>query len=76
MANIGRVRVRALDLPKIVSQNFEPKLDLSLDEINDVSTVGLQDGYTLIFNSSTGKFEAKAARDLTGEITEITGGTF
>jgi hypothetical protein len=76
MANIGRVRVRALDLPKIVSQNFESKLDLSLDEINDVSTVGLQDGYTLIFNSSTGKFEAKAARDLTGEITEITGGTF
>jgi hypothetical protein len=76
MANIGRVRVRALDLPKIVSQNFEPKLDLSLDEINDVSTVGLQDGFTLIFNSSTGKFEAKAARDLTGEITEIIGGTF
>jgi hypothetical protein len=76
MANIGRVRVRALDLPKIVSQNFESKLDLSLDEINDVSTVGLQDGYTLIFNSSTGKFEAKAARDLTGEITEIIGGTF
>ncbi len=76
MANIGRVRVRALDKPALVSQSFEPKLDLSLDEINDVSTVGLQDGYTLIFNSSTGKFEAKAAKDLTGEVTEIIGGTF
>lgn len=76
MANIGRVIVRALDKPALVSQNFDPKLNLSIGEINDVSVIGLQDGHTLIFNSSVSKFEAKAAKDLTGQITEIIGGTF
>jgi hypothetical protein len=76
MANIGRVRVRELDKPALVSQNFSPKLNLNIGEVNDVDTIGLQDGHTLIFNSSVSKFEAKPAKDLTGQITEITGGTF
>lgn len=76
MANIGKVVVRELDKPALVSQRFDARLDLSIGEINDVSTVGLQDGHTLIFNSSVSKFEAKPAKDLTGQITEITGGTF
>lgn len=76
MANIGRVIVRSLDKPALVSQNFDPRLDLSIGEINDVSIIGPQNGQTLIFNSSVGKFEAKSAKDLTGQITEISGGTF
>jgi hypothetical protein len=59
-----------------VSQNFDPKLDLSIGEVNDVSLIDLQDGHTLIFNSSVNKFESKAAGDLTGQITELIGGTF
>jgi hypothetical protein len=76
MANIGRVRVRALDKPALISKNYDPKLNLTIGEVNDVDTIGLQDGHTLIFNSSVSKFEAKPAKDLTGQITEITGGTF
>jgi hypothetical protein len=76
MANIGRVIVRELDKPALVSQNFDPKLNLSIGEVNDVSLIGLQDGHTLIFNSSVNKFESKAAGDLTGQITELIGGTF
>jgi hypothetical protein len=76
MASIGRVVVRELDKPALVSQNFDPKLDLSIGEVNDVSLIGLQDGHTLIFNSSVNKFESKAAGDITGQVTEIIGGTF
>lgn len=76
MATIGRVIVRSLDKPALVSQNFDPRVDLSIGEVNDVSLVNLQDGQTLIFNSSVNKFESKAAADLTGQITEIIGGTF
>jgi hypothetical protein len=76
MANIGRVIVRTLDRPALVSQNFDAILNLSIGEVNDVDTTGVQDGHTLIFNSSVSKFESKPAADLTGQITEINGGTF
>jgi hypothetical protein len=76
MANIGRVIVRTLDRPALVSQNFDARLNLTIGEVNDVDTTGVQDGHTLIFNSSVSKFESKPAADLTGQITEINGGTF
>ena len=58
----------------IVAQNYAPKPNVSLSEINDVSTTGVQDGYTLVFNSDTGKYEASAAPPAT--VTEISGGRF
>jgi hypothetical protein len=76
MANIGKVIIRSLDKPALVSQNFEAKANLSLGEINDVDTIDVRDGHTLIFNSSVNKFESKPAADLTGQITELNGGTF
>jgi hypothetical protein len=76
MSSIGRVFVRTGSRPAIVSQRFEPKVELSVADIEGISTVGVQEGYTLIYNSSTGNFESKAIADLTGEITEIFGGTF
>jgi hypothetical protein len=76
MANIGRVIVRTLDKPALVSQNFQAKVNVSLGEINDVDTTSVQDGHTIIFNSSVSRFESKLATDLTGQITEINGGTF
>lgn len=73
---IGRATIAQPGNSTIVSQNFKPKPNIALGEVTDVSTSGVQDGYTLIFNSDTGKYEAKAATDLTGTITIITGGTF
>lgn len=58
----------------IVAQNYSPKPNVSLSEINDVNTTGVQDGYTLVFNSDTGKYEASAAPPAT--VTEIKGGSF
>lgn len=76
MAAIGRVVVQTGSRPAIVSQKFEPKVELSVNDISGISIAGVQEGYTLIFNSSTGNFESKAITDLTAEITEIIGGTF
>jgi len=73
---IGRATVRSPTRTAIAAQTFAPKPNVSLGEVNDVSTVGVQDGFTLIFNSDTGKFEAQPAADLSGQITEIFGGTF
>jgi hypothetical protein len=60
----------------IAVQNFQPKPNISLGEVRDVSTTGVQDGFTLIFNSETGKFQAEPAANVTGTITQITGGFF
>lgn len=70
--SIGRATVRT---PKstIVAPNFEPKPNVSLAEINDVSTTGVQNGDALVFNSATGKFEAKT---ISASVTEVIGGTF
>ena len=73
MANIGKVTIRQPNRSTIVAQNFTPKPNVSLAEINDVSTTGVQDGYALVYNSATGKYELQ---QITATVTEITGGTF
>ena len=42
----------------IAAQNFAPKPNVSLSEISDVSTAGVENGDALIFNSATNRFEA------------------
>lgn len=76
MVSIGKVTVQTGRKPVVVAERFEPEVNVSFNSISDVSLSGLQDGYVLIYNSSTSKFESKAITDLTGEITEINGGTF
>lgn len=73
---IGRAAIRQATRSTIASQNFSPKPNVSLSEVSGVSTTGVQDGYTLIFNSDTNKFEAQPIADLTATITQINGGTF
>lgn len=75
-ANIGQVKLTQRTRSTIAAQNFEPKPNISLGEVKDVTTTGVQDGYTLIFNSETGKFTAEPAANVTGQITQITGGFF
>jgi hypothetical protein len=44
-------------------------------EINDVSTEGLEDGYTIVFSAANNRYETKSA-NLQATITNIDGGTF
>jgi hypothetical protein len=68
---IGRVKVTQSTRSTIVAQNFVPKPEVSLGQLNDVSTQGVQNGQALIFNSSTGKYEANTVL-----VTVINGGVF
>lgn len=73
---IGRASITQPNKSTIVAQNFTPKPEVSINQLGGVTTTGVQDGFTLIFNSDSNKFEAAPAADVTGQITQITGGTF
>lgn len=68
---IGRATIKQTTRSTIVSQNYTPKPNVSLAEINDVSLGGVEDGQTLVFNSSTGRYEAN-----TVAVPVVNGGTF
>lgn len=57
----------------VALQNYSPKPNVSLAEINDVSIVDVQDGDALIYDSATGKYTTKTIQAF---VTEITGGQF
>jgi hypothetical protein len=70
---IGRATIKSSPKTTIAADTFAPKPNVSLAEISDVSTVGVQNGDSLVFNSTTGKFET---RTITASVTEVIGGTF
>jgi hypothetical protein len=69
-----RIRIRESVQTTIANPNFSPVLDLSISELNDVTTTNVQDGFTLIYNSVTQKYEAKAIS--LESLDRITGGIF
>lgn len=48
----------------------------SLDGLSGVDLTGVENGYTLIYDSGTGNFEAAPASDVAANIQSIDGGTF
>ena len=57
----------------VSAQNFAPKPNVALVELTDVAATGPQNGQAIIFNSSTGKFEANT---ITATVISIFGGNF
>jgi hypothetical protein len=72
---VGKATIRQTSRSTIASQNFAPKPNVTISEISGVSTANVQDGYALVYNSSTGLFEAEAIEAAT-TISQITGGSF
>lgn len=70
---IGRATITQPNKSTIVAQNFAPKPNVSIAQLTDVVTTGVENGQGLIFNSATGKFEANT---LTASVVSIIGGTF
>ena len=70
---IGRVKVTQSTRSTIVAQNFAPKPDVSLAQLNDVITQGVQNGQALIYNSVSGKYEANT---VTASVVAVNGGSF
>jgi len=72
-SNIGQVKLTQQTRSTIAAQNFAPKPNVSLTELNDVNATGAQNGQGLIYNSTTGKFEAN---NVTAVVTSVFGGSF
>jgi len=73
MPDLGTVTVFQPNRTTLVSPNYKPKPNVSLAEINDVSTEGVQDGFSLVFDSANNRFETKIATTVLGT---IDGGSF
>ena len=68
MPDLGKVTVFQPNRTTLVSPNYKPKPNVSLAEINDVSTEGVQDGYSLVFDSANNRFEMKVATTVLGSL--------
>ena len=68
MPDLGKVTVFQPNRTTLVSPNYKPKPNVSLAEINDVSTEGAQDGYSLVFDSANNRFEMKVATTVLGTL--------
>jgi hypothetical protein len=73
--DIGKVVISQPNRTTITSPNYRPKPNVAFAEINDVSTEGLEDGYTIIFSAANNRYETKSAANLTASIS-IFGGYF
>ena len=74
--DIGKVVISQPNRTTITSPNYRPKPNVSFAEINDVSTLGLEDGFTIIYSAANSKFETKSSANLTASITQVFGGFF
>jgi hypothetical protein len=73
--DIGKVVINQPNRTTITSPNYRPKPNVAFAEINDVSTDGLEDGYTIIISAANNRNETKSAANLTASIS-IFGGYF
>lgn len=70
---LGTITVQQPNRTTLAASDFAPKPNITLAEINDVSTVGVQDGQSLVYSSANNRYEFKIAATT---ITNVDGGTF
>jgi vancomycin resistance protein YoaR len=73
MPDIGKVTVFQPNRTTITSPNYKPKPNVSLAEITDVSTEGVENGFSLVYSSANNRFEMKVA---TTVLAALDGGLF
>lgn len=87
MATIGKVTVGATthqiisvkqsQQTSIANPNLElPKPSINVADLQDITTANVQDGYTLIYNSHTEKYEASPISGIDIVLDSVAGGTF
>jgi len=57
----------------IAAQNFAPKPNIAISDVVGVNVAGVENGQGLIYNSTTGKFEANT---VTATVVSVNGGAF
>lgn len=73
---IGTVTISQTSRTTIANQNYKPKPNVAMAEIVDVSTTGVEDGFAIIYSSTTGKYEAQPVSNAAIRLDTIVGGTF
>jgi len=75
MATIGKVTVNTPARTTIVSQSFKAKPNVALSEVVGVDTVSVatENGFALVYNSTTGNYEPQA---VSATVSSIDGGRF
>jgi hypothetical protein len=68
---IGVVRQQTRSV--VAAQNFAPKPNVALTELNDINVSGVQDKQVLQYDSATGKF---VANTVTATVVSVNGGAF
>jgi len=76
MANIGKVVVRPITRTTISSPNFNPKANVTLDDITDVDVVSKYDGDVLQYDAANSKFITAPLEQANVNIKNIFGGIF
>lgn len=78
MANIGQVIIRQPTQTRmsIVDPSIAPTLAVTLNDLTDVNTANVANGYTLVYNSNTNSYEMKPLELSNLGIASIEGGTF
>lgn len=70
---LGTITVQQPNRTTLTSPDFKPKPNVSLSEINDVSTLGVEDGESLVYSSANNRFEFKIA---SAAVDVVDGGLF
>ena len=70
---LGTITVQQPNRTTIAASDFAPKPNITLAEINDVSTEGVEDGNSLVFSSANNRYEFKIA---TTVLAVLDGGLF
>jgi hypothetical protein len=74
--NVGKVLVRTANRTTISSPNFEPKVNVSIDDIQSVNVSTKRDGDVLLYDSQSGEFISSPLRQAQVDLENINGGTF
>lgn len=71
-----KVKLRSTAKTSIVSPQYKPDLNITTKDIKDFNTNNTQNGFTLVYNSQTQKYEASPVvlSDVTVDL--VYGGTF
>lgn len=72
-STLGTITVQQPNRTTIAASDFKPKPNISLAEINDVSTLGVEDGESLVYVSANNRYEFKIA---SAAVSNIDGGLF
>lgn len=70
-STLGTITVQQPNRTTIAASDFKPKPNISLAEINDVSTLGVEDGESLVYVSANNRYEFAPPT-----VVSVDGGTF